>query len=220
MAKRVQEPDKVKIRNSIRRLAILEAAAEAFFERGYAATSLDDVADRLGSTKGRVHHYFPTKGEIFIAIHRRALDLALNTVEPLATGPGSATERMRQVSIAHALLMMNESGFMRLSVQHAEISLATEGQPQDRSVREVFQLRKKYEALFEQIVREGIASGEFRDDDPAVLSRAALGALNWMAVWYRPDMDVDEERRTAIAESIATYITSGLRVVAVVVGDY
>jgi AcrR family transcriptional regulator len=202
---------KLQGRHASNRLQILEAAAQAFFERGFAATSLDDVADRLGSTKGRVHHYFPTKGEIFVAIHRRAMELALDALEPIANGSGTPSEKMRAVATAHAQLMMNESGFMRLSVQHAEVSLATAGQTKQDSVREVFKLRQKYEDIFEQIIKDGIASGEFREGNPTILGKAALGALNWMTVWYRPASVVDLNDRAAIADEVALFITSGLQ---------
>ena len=52
------------------RSAILEAAARCFHERGYAATSIDDVARALNSTKGRIYHHFESKADLFAEIGR------------------------------------------------------------------------------------------------------------------------------------------------------
>lgn len=64
--------------------AILEAAAAAFTERGYTATTIDDIADRLGATKGRVYHYYRSKADIFLDIHRYAMQRMLDEMTPLA----------------------------------------------------------------------------------------------------------------------------------------
>ncbi|MGD9915173.1 MAG: TetR/AcrR family transcriptional regulator [Rhizobiaceae bacterium] len=47
------------------RADILRTAALCFMERGYYATSIDDVARKLGATKGRIYHHFPSKGDLF-----------------------------------------------------------------------------------------------------------------------------------------------------------
>src|SRR3546814_6257739 len=55
------------------RADILNAAATIFNERGYAATSIDDVADRLGASKGRIYHYYRSKTDIFLDLHLESL---------------------------------------------------------------------------------------------------------------------------------------------------
>src|ERR1700742_973603 len=103
---------------------VLDAAAEAFIERGYAATSIDDVADGRGCTKGRVYHYFRTKGELFLGVHLRALEMAIAAVKPAMDTEASAADRLYARASAHARLMVEEASYMRLAVQHAEMALA------------------------------------------------------------------------------------------------
>ncbi len=197
-------------RQSAGRNAVLTAAAEAFTTRGYAATSIDDIADRLGATKGRVYHYFRTKGEIFVGIHRRALELAIDAVTPYTSGPASPRERLWAMAEAHAELMMNETSFMRLAVQHAEMTLASEGRTRQEQIDEVFSLRADYEERFEDVIAQGIEAGEFAGNDAGILAKAVLGSLNWMSVWYNPRVDGDVSRKQEIAESMANFVVGGL----------
>lgn len=192
------------------RNAVLTAAAEAFTTRGYAATSIDDIADRLGATKGRVYHYFRTKGEIFVGIHRRALELAIEAISPYTNGPASPCERLWAMAEAHAELMMNETSFMRLAVQHAEMSLASEGRTRQEDIDGVFALRADYEARFEDVITQGIEAGEFTGNDAGLMAKAVLGSLNWMSVWYNPRADGDLARKQEIAEAMANFVVGGL----------
>lgn len=113
--------------------------------------------------------------------------------------------------VAHARLMIEKTSFMRLAAQHAEMSLATEGRTRENSAHEILELRASYEVFFEQVIRQGIAAGEFRPVDSVLLAKAVLGALNWMSVWYQPRRS---SRARADARKIptefATFIVAGL----------
>src|SRR5690554_6407230 len=63
---------------------ILDAAALAFMQKGFTATSIDDVADSLGATKGRIYHYYRSKTDIFIDVHLEALRQLLENVGAIA----------------------------------------------------------------------------------------------------------------------------------------
>lgn len=191
--------------------AVLIAAAEAFVQRGYAATSIDDVAERLGATKGFVYHYFRTKGELFVGIHRRALDMVTDVVRREYEVAAPAPERLRRMSKAHATMMVREWALMRLAAQHAEMNLAREGRTRGSKIDEILGLRVAYEAMFETVIADGITAGSFRPADAGLMARAVLGSLNWMSVWVRPaerrsDREVDE-----IASTIADFTVRGLR---------
>ncbi len=191
---------------------VLDAAAEAFIERGYTATSIDDVAERLGCTKGRVYHYFRTKGELFLGVHRRALDMAIAAVGPIYEGDAPAATRLYDMAEAHARLMMEESSYVRLAVQHAEMALALEGRTPRKALLEVFALRQEYESIFESVIADGVKNREFRDVSPNLMAKAALGSLNWMSVWYRPSAGTKARASAAeIAPAFAEFVVAGLR---------
>lgn len=194
------------------RQAVLEAAAKAFMRDGYAATSIDDVAEELGATKGRVYYYYRSKADLFFDVHRESMRQNLEGAGAIAKESGSPLDRLERMVRAHALLMMTHLPFQRVSVLGVEMHLAGSTTPrQRRTLEEVVRLRDQYEQLFVKVVEEGIAAGELRDCDPGVVVKALLGALNWITVWYRQrDTDTDENR-ARIAEEMTTYLINGLR---------
>ena len=62
---------------------------------------IDDIADRLSATKGRVYHYYRKKGDVFLDVHRRALEIMFAEVEPLSQLPRmrSSTSSLRARSL-------------------------------------------------------------------------------------------------------------------------
>jgi AcrR family transcriptional regulator len=189
---------------------ILRAAAIAFLERGYAATSIDDIAARLGCTKGRVYHYFRTKGEIYLGIHRQMMQKALESIADITESDDPPAERIRKMARTHAMLMMEEPGF-RLAGMDADMSLATEGRTKVEEVHAILELRKQYQQAFQAVIQQGIRSGEFRKAPAGLSALAVLGALNWMSVWFDDSREDDPASRKQIAREFATFVTCGLR---------
>lgn len=192
--------------------AILAAAADAFMERGYTATTIDDIADRLGATKGRVYHYYRSKADIFLDIHRYAMQRMLETVTPIAEGAGAPTERMAAMARAHALLIMTSFPFQRVSVQGLERHVAGRATERQRAALDgIIRMRDQYEALFVGVLTAGVASGTFPPMQPRSAVKPILGALNWLTVWYRPREGDTDASRAAIADEMAGFVVRGLR---------
>ncbi|GAA1867126.1 TetR/AcrR family transcriptional regulator [Pseudonocardia ailaonensis] len=193
---------------------ILDAAAKAFSQRGYAATSIDDVADVLGCTKGRIYHYFRTKGDLFIGIHQQSLEWALAAVGPVAEQADlPAPEKLREMVRRHAMHLMEHADYMGPAQHHAEMNLASEGRDKGDAVRGIFEMRRRFESFFTDVVEAGIADGSFRDADPNLMAKAALGISNWMSVWFRPGSQGDTKaEREHMAEELAEFAVRGMLV--------
>ncbi|WP_342640028.1 TetR/AcrR family transcriptional regulator [Rhodoligotrophos ferricapiens] len=193
------------------RWEVLSAAAVAFMEHGYAATSIDTVAAVLGATKGRVYYYYRSKADLFFDIHRAAMDLNLKTIRPIATGAGSARERLQQMLIAHVDLIMSHLPLQRVSVQGVEMHLMGSTTPAQRKMlKTLIQMRDEYEQHFLDVLAQGIAAGEFRRCEPRIVVKPLLGALNWMTLWYRPRPGETEKARRQIAEEHAMFVMQGI----------
>lgn len=196
------------------RAAIMDAAAEMFMLHGYSATSIDDVARALGATKGRVYHYYRSKADLFFDVHKRALEQNLEGVRPLLDDPAGPLDRLRRMVHAHAMLMMTQLPYQRVSVQGVEMHLvgSTTARQRER-LREVIDMRRTYEEAFVRVLDEGVAAGELRPCAPRLVAKALLGALNWITVWYRPRDGESEADREAIAAEFTAYLVDGLRAV-------
>ncbi|GAA4382965.1 TetR/AcrR family transcriptional regulator [Actinomadura verrucosospora] len=191
---------------------ILDAAATAFSERGYAATSIDDVADVLGCTKGRIYHYFRTKGDLFIGIHRQALEWALEAVGPTAErqdlGP---EEKLRGMVHHHAMHLMNRASYMGPAQYQIEMNLAAEGRNKQEQMAQIMKMRRQFEAYFVEVLKEGIEAGVFRDTEVNILVKAVLGTVNWMHAWFRPGGSRGSAaERERIAAQLAEYAVRGV----------
>jgi len=75
--------------------------------------------------------------------------------------------------------------------------------------RRLMAKRDRYEDGVRQLIASGIRSGEFVPRDPALATRAVLGALNWSVRWFKPDGVLTA---TEIAEEFADYLIRGLLV--------
>ena len=100
----------------------------------------------------------------------------------------------------HAAALLDE-------VEGAVAHVATDSLP-DPLRRRIVLKRDRYERGLRAIVAGGMTTGEFADGDVRIITRAMLGALNWTAVWFRPD---GEHTAAEVAATIADYLVRGLR---------
>lgn len=145
----------------LRPLQILEAAFAEFTEKGYAAARLDDVARRVGVTKGALYLYFPTKADLFVAVARAHLQPILDRqleIETDALEDVSAAELLkRYTALCYADMTGNTASreFFRLMISEgARVPEIVEFYVEEVMKYGVDQLR----ALFDY----GVRRGEFR----------------------------------------------------------
>lgn len=190
---------------------ILEAAAECFMEQGFHATSIDDVARRLGATKGRVYHYYRSKADLFFDVHREGMRRNFEAVKPAMKGPGTAADRLRRMFEQHALSMMENLPFETVVVQGVHMHrLGATTPDQRRTLDDLMVVRNDFEGLFRSVAYEGVDDGSIRVADVSIAVKAALGALNWISIWYRPRAGETREDREILAAKLVDTIMHGM----------
>lgn len=162
-----------------RRDEILRSALRAFRDKGYHATTLEDIADRLGLRKTALYHYFPDKEAILYECHRRSLEQVVPLVQQARERFESAAERLAYVIREHVRVMTDTLEGSPLAFEVHELSPEHEA--------EVVAARDRYEKGLREIVIQGVKSGEFRPVDAKTAVFAILGSINWIARWYRPE---------------------------------
>ncbi|HXV90221.1 MAG TPA: TetR/AcrR family transcriptional regulator [Gemmatimonadales bacterium] len=162
-----------------RRAEILSAARRAFREHGYHATTLEHIADRLGVRKTALYHYFPDKEAILYACHRESLTQVHRHVEEARASHAAARDRLAHVIREHVRVMTDTLEGSTLAFEVTALAPAHQA--------EVIASRDRYERALREIIEQGIADGEFRPLDPKVPVFVILGAINWIARWYRPE---------------------------------
>jgi len=166
-------------RRDARRDAILRAAGRIFRERGVADTGMRDIAGAADLSPANLYHYFRGKDEILFYCQDRALDRMLASVragrDPRVT-PG---DRLRRILAEHLETMLDD---VDGASAHLEIDSL---RPALR--RQLVKKRDRYERALRRVIEDGVRAGEFGVSDPALVTRAMLGALNWTVTWFRPD---------------------------------
>ncbi len=194
------------------RADILKAAASCFMARGYAATSIDDVARSLGATKGRIYHHFPSKADLFVAVFRAGMDLNYEAVRPHCDLPGPALERWRAMATAHVLQMIDTKAFQRAVWIGVEMHLRGATTPQQRTaLNELIDYRSAYSQLFRKVLLEGRDEGVFNFDDLSITNQLMFMALNSPIFWYTPRMGETRADIENIARQVVDFAEGGLR---------
>jgi TetR/AcrR family transcriptional regulator len=187
-------------RSETRRLEILHAAARVFRRRGTAGAGMREIAEEAGLSPGNLYYYFDSKDELLVFCQERTLEHMLAAVDAAkATGQSSA-EQLRAVLRAHVHALLDE---LEGATAHLEIDILP------AALRApMIRMRDRYERALRELVRRGIALGEFAPCDAALVTRAMLGAVNWTARWFRPD---GAQTADEVAENISGYLVKGLK---------
>lgn len=188
---------------------ILRAAAELFMEFGYAATSIDAVAEKLGATKGRIYHHYASKADLFFDVQVAAMTRLIEEVEPIARGPGSAIEKLSAMALRHTQIILTELPMQKVAVQGLERHLLGASAATKR-LRSVVKMRDDYEALFAEVIDQGMRDGVFIDLPVKLATKPFFGALNWATVWFSQRRLQSAEAVDDIAHSLAAFALRGL----------
>jgi AcrR family transcriptional regulator len=172
------------------RQEILRTAARLFQQRGYDATSMNDVAASLKLSKGGLYHHFQSKDEILFEIMNHAMELTQERVIAPVRAIADPIERLRALIRLHIEVV--------LSPRDREITVMLhENHPLPPTLRKCINSRKKeYSHFVEGLiadVQKNLPKDAQRSRPPVatVSPRAAafalLGMINWIYQWYKPE---------------------------------
>ncbi len=179
---------------------LVETAAQVFRQKGYHGASMDDIAKAVKLRKASLYHHFKSKQEILLEILERALQLLLEKISPITAQTISADKKLR-LMIRQYLQILAEN------VDLAAVLLFEHKALERREHARHIPNRDKFEALWKDVIREGIDRKIFACDDPGLAVRALLGQMNWTITWFHDDggKSIDE-----IADSYADILLNGL----------
>jgi AcrR family transcriptional regulator len=172
-----------------RRRRIEDAASVLFRERGYAATSIRDIARALDIQGASVYAHVTSKEDVLWAIVDRAgtrFEQAADEAER-ATPAATPSERLAELVYRHVRVVTSGVGETSVFV-HEWRALGDERRALIAARRDA------YERRFRTVIEEGIATGELALTDPAIAASYILSALNGLAAWYRPDGRLSPDR--------------------------
>lgn len=159
--------------------AIVTAAVDCFYEKGYEATSVQEVVERARVSKGSFYHHFAAKEDLLLLIHDAFIDSQLEMLRAAASAGRSPRETLAQ------LIEENLVGAERFQRYQTIFFEQRRFLSEDRFV-EVKKKRDEYEQQVVTILEAGIADGSFRPVASArVLAFGIIGMSAWAYQWYR-----------------------------------
>ena len=178
---------------ALKREAVLRTAARMFNEKGFHATSLDEVAERLNVTKPTLYYYVSSKDEILFECVRTGLEMVRAGIDEVARSGGTAADRLLACMRAYGRVVTMDFGACVIRVGEDPLP------PHSR--RELRRLKAEIDHEFRNLIASGVEDGSLAPCDPKVAAFAIAGALSWIGRWYRPDgpLDADEAIERCIA---------------------
>lgn len=190
---------------------ILDAAAEAFMSQGFGVTTIDDVAERVGATKGLVYYHFRSKFDILLAVYERGMSQVQQQVGPARHGSGTGRERLTAMATEHVVNLMSDLKYHWVVHLGVREQTSTALKPRQRDALSALNdLRRDYEQMFLAVVNDGIADGSIREVNAPLATRTLLSSLNAVDAWYRPRPDQTPEAIRALATEVVDLIVGGL----------
>jgi AcrR family transcriptional regulator len=184
---------------------LVEAAAELFDRKGFANTSVQDVAESAGVTKGGFYHHFRSKDDLLFEIHDRFIDWQLQ---------GAAAIVAQGLPPAQTVQALVEELMVAVDLYRSWIGTFIRERRYITGHHRFDEVKQKRDALSDtliKVIEDGIKSGEFRelsDSEVKVLAFGIIGMTAWAVEWYarRDGMSAVE-----IGQTYARTLLSGLK---------
>ncbi|MBT2679488.1 TetR family transcriptional regulator [Bacillus sp. ISL-35] len=182
---------------------ITEYSIKLFEKKGFSETSIQDIVDSIGVTKGSFYYYFSSKEELLMDIHLRYIDELLGRQEQILAD--QSTGKQKLFDIVYMLISS-----IKTKGASAKIFFREMRHLSDARLAQIIAKRDEFRLNAERLIREGIENGEFRKDlNPVIVTFGILGAANWSYQWFNPDGKVSDRE---VAEIFVEMILKGIEI--------
>ncbi len=183
--------------------AILKAAVDLFRRKGYMNTSMDDIAEEVGLTKGGLYHHIEKKEDLLTAIHDEVLDAFFSRVRLAIKDETDPIGKLGNWVQAHVSIIKEYQAHSKVFFTELD------NIPEDK-LRGVLKRRDLAMNMLREILVSGIAAGQFKKDiDPTIVSLLIFGMINWLYMWYNPKGPVSSDK---IVEDINKLLRAGIAI--------
>lgn len=182
---------------------IIGVAARLFKEKGYRATTLEDIAAAVGMLKGSLYYYIRSKEELLYLVVRDPIRQAYSKLDEIVKSDAPVVAK-----IAHAVTNHIES--FHKHYPHIAVYLHDYPHLMQQLQKNAIETPKHYQRLWTELLQQGVESGVLRNDlDVKITGYAVLGMCNWVYRWYNPNGALSAQE---IAEIFTKLVLEGLTV--------
>lgn len=186
-------------------LRIEEAALELFFDQGFKATTMREIALACGLTAGSLYNHFPSKDQLLYTIVKRVHDvLDRDLADAVATVGDEPRVQLRAYVYRHALLHTG----LRKEARVANLEIGSLPEPERA---EVVETRRRLRHNLTDIIDRGVASGTFDVADSSVVANAILNMSIRIPDWFRREGPLSAEDVAALHADLALRMVGATR---------
>ncbi len=181
---------------------ITQVSIQLFEQKGFSETSIQDICDGLGVTKGTFYYYFTSKEKLLMDIHLRYIDDMLRRQERIINDPDK-NSRTKLFDVVHMLIRTIERQGTSARVFFREMRHLNE-----ERLASIVTKRNQFRINTETLLRMGVEAGEFRRNlNVKIVALGILGITNWSYQWFRPTGDMSDRE---VAEIFVAMILQGI----------
>jgi AcrR family transcriptional regulator len=181
---------------------LLAVSTELFAERGFEGTSVQDIVNTAGVTKGAMYHYYASKDDLLYEIYARVLRMQTERLEKFAAGEAPVEQRVHAASAGGVATTIE-------NLKDTTIFFRSMHQLSEEKQRAVRRERRRYHQTFRAMIEEGQRSDAFRSDVvPNLVVDYFFGAVHHMPAWYKPRGKLSARE---IGRSFADLFIAGLK---------
>ncbi len=166
--------------NKVRWDEIMSVSARLFCEKGYTATTMDDIASELFITKPALYYYIRTKHDLLYEICESAINRLMDGVKEIKASNADPERRLGDL-VNLQVNMFSKHGDI------INVYLADESELPPEKRQYIRSRSREYESIYREVIQQAIDEGNFRDLDVRMVVRAISGMCNWLSDWYRPE---------------------------------
>ncbi|MFE9249229.1 TetR/AcrR family transcriptional regulator [Streptomyces sp. NPDC007088] len=181
---------------------LLAAATHLFAEQGYDRTSVQEIVEAAGVTKGALYHYFGSKEDLLQEVYARVLRLQQERLDAFAGSAEPVGERLRAAAadvVVTTIDNLDDAAIFFRSMHHLS--------PEKN--KEVRAERRRYHERFRALIEEGQRQGVFSAATPAdLVVDYHFGSVHHLSTWYRPGGPLAPQE---VADHLADLLLRALR---------
>ncbi|TCK22105.1 TetR/AcrR family transcriptional regulator [Pseudonocardia endophytica] len=157
---------------------IVAASVELFDKHGYEATSVQQVVEGAGVTKGSFYHHFGSKEDVLLVVHDTFIDHQLDVLDSITTGDRPVRDALAELIEEIVVGVETYQAHQRIFYeQHRFLT--------DERFEAVKSKRDEFERRVVRLIERGVDRGEFRAvSSPKILAFGLVGMSAWTYHWY------------------------------------
>ncbi|WP_158735515.1 TetR/AcrR family transcriptional regulator [Alteribacillus sp. YIM 98480] len=172
---------------------IIKTSIQLFEQQGFSETSIQDIVQTLGVTKGTFYYYFNSKEQVLMTIHSLYIDNVLEQQKTILKN-----KHLRHVEKLHQLIDMLITNISPRG-QSARVFFREFRHLSESHLNEVRPKRDEIRNAIEKVIIDGMQAGVFRQNlKPDIITLGILGACNWTYQWFNPEGKTSDKEVASI----------------------